>query len=237
MAVDIYRDFVYARCTAVVGEADLTVPVDDVSRIPPNEILAKGDFHLTFESSFGEGAFEIIRVVSVSGNTLTVERGVDGNAHAHPAYTILKGAFTAAMARRTRAVLSFPTLPAFDADLHNDGDIVWDIGDSRPYIAQSGAWVDLLGSVQDSLNSLQRLVSILVAQSEDQDTGATLELIVGRIASAVADLQEQVTSLDRTGLVMELVASIEDIENARIVEAAERAAAMDPVTAAIALGG
>lgn len=237
MAVDIYRDFAYARSIAIVGEADLTVPVDDVSRIPPNDLLAKGDFHLTFESSFGEGAFEVIKVVSVAGNVLTVERGVGGAAFAHPAYTVLKGAFTAAMARRTRAILSFPTLPIFDVELYNDGDIAWDIAASRPFMALGGVWVDFFETVQGQLDSLQSLVSILAAKTSELDTGADLEIVVGRVSAAVAELQEKVVSLDQSGLLMELVTSIEDIENARIVEAAERAAAMDPVTAAIALGG
>lgn len=238
---DLYRDFVFCRSTVLVGTTDTVIPVDDTSRIPDQATLDKSDFQLTFESTFSEGAFEVVKVTGVSANSITVLRGQDGSQpHPHAAYTILKGSLTAGMLRRARGAMSFMDIPAPDVDLYIQGDLAWDARFKRLYVLDGGAWRDAAAFAQSTADEAYALLSLVLNAVDDLEREAAASSPVAALASvanSVSDLQDHIAATDRTAVITTLVAAVADIQEARDVEAAERAAAMDPVTAAIALGG
>lgn len=235
--VDLYRDFIYCRSTALVGQTDTIIPIDDASRLPTQAELDKSSFQLTFESSFGEGAFEIVQVLEVGPSSITVARAQDGSqAFAHPAYTILKGALTSGMLRRARAAFSFLDVPAPDLDLFVQGDFLWDARFKKLYILDEGQWRDATASAQSTADQAYILVSQLVSAVSDlelADTSASIHATLGALVSSIADLDDQLQARDRSAVIVTIVQAIADIQEARAREAAE----IDAVTAAIALGG
>lgn len=103
--MDLLRDFAYARVTVDVPSASVnaltTVTVDDTSRLPSNTELAASEFWMTLESDLNTGAFEIVRVLSKTTNTIQVMRGQEGSAvYAHPSGVYVKASISANMLRR-----------------------------------------------------------------------------------------------------------------------------------------
>lgn len=102
---DIYRDFAYCKVTGYLDPATTSVPVDETDRLPSNAELAAGDFWMTFESSYAQDEFEIVKLVSksveVGAGTLVVQRAQHGStAYARSPGVMLKHALTAEMLRR-----------------------------------------------------------------------------------------------------------------------------------------
>ena len=134
---DLYRDFVFTRCTTPVANTDLNVSVEDVSLFPSNGLLARGEFYVAFESSLSyPHTFEICRLTSVNAatKTLTLVRGQGGTtAQAHAIVTYIKGTMTADMLRRARQGFAGTTAPSPDADLFVTGDRFYNSSENRYY--------------------------------------------------------------------------------------------------------
>jgi len=145
---DLYRDFVFTRCTTPVASTDLNVSVEDVSLFPSNNVLARGEFYVAFESSLSyPHTFEICRVVSVNTatKTLTLLRAQGGStAQAHPIVTYIKGTLTADMVRRARQGFQGATAPSPDLDVFVVGDRYFNTTENRYYAftGKAGWFVD-----------------------------------------------------------------------------------------------
>jgi hypothetical protein len=95
----LLQNFAYCALTADVDDTVTTFSVDETSRVPPNDQLGS-PFLMTVESTFVDGAFEIVRVTHKSTDSgagdLTVSRAQDNStAFAHTTGTMIKGAVTA----------------------------------------------------------------------------------------------------------------------------------------------
>lgn len=134
---DVYQDFVFAALTGDIDDTISAWVVDDVTSLPSNALLAKGDFWLVAESALVHPpSFEIVKLTSVdiSSSTLTVLRGQRGTAGvAHPAGTLLKGALTTDMLRQIRGGNYGLQLPPPDGDLFAPGDRFYCTGEGVFY--------------------------------------------------------------------------------------------------------
>lgn len=134
---DVYRDFAFAALAGDIDDATSAWAVDDVTSLPSNALLAKGDFWVVAESALVHpSSFEIVKLtgVDISTATLTVLRGQRGTARvAHPAGTLLKGALTTDMLRQIRGGNYGPRLPPPDGDLYAPGERFYCTGEGVFY--------------------------------------------------------------------------------------------------------
>lgn len=134
---DLYRDFVFTRCTTPVGTTDTAISVEDVSLFPSNNVLARGEFYVAFESSLSyPHTFEICRLTSVTTatKTLNLVRAQGGTtAQSHAIVTYIKGTLTADMVRRARQGFAGTTAPSPDADVFVQGDRFYNSTENRYY--------------------------------------------------------------------------------------------------------
>lgn len=259
-APDLYRNFAYARIVQTVGESDVEIQLDSVERFPPTEILQKGVFLATIESDLGTGQFEIVRVLGADTGTnrITVLRGVEGTqAYAHPAYTVIKGAVTAQMMHNARAVSVVEGgLPIFDNDIHHEGDVMFDVDNELAFLARGGEWVNFNAGIMRQLGktiaALAQLARGMAVVEETLYDPPTIQSTLATLGINMVEVLDRVQSWSdiEAGLMRVARMTIHDIIRVDRDDLAEgdsiqydgvkwtrKPAELDPLSAAIALGG
>lgn len=175
---DLLRDFVFTRTTDIVTVDQQEIPVNDVSLLPTNEELAAGNFFLSFEASLTvPNSHETVRLVSVDGLLLTVERGHAGTtAKVHDAFTFLRGIVTADMLRRARSVWVLDELPAPQAVDGNgetqerivrEGLPVYSRSDEQLFLLIDGEYVPAAAALALSVAHAQKASLRLAVEVEE----------------------------------------------------------------------
>lgn len=102
---DLLANFAYCSLIADVDAVTTSFPVDECGRLPSAAQLAANDFWMTVESTYADGAFEIIKVTNKGATSgpgaLTVVRGQEGTpAVGHTSGTYVKQSLTAGIMAR-----------------------------------------------------------------------------------------------------------------------------------------
>lgn len=135
---EFFKDFAYCRLTAAAGPADTVLTVDTITRLPSDTQLSTGTFWMNL------GGSEMIRLVSTSGSTITVERAQQGTtAIAQPVGSFVKHVVPAGAFVDMRKIELGPTLPAYDANYMGDGDVAIIDSNGQFNVLVAGVWKPL----------------------------------------------------------------------------------------------